>query len=503
VRRFGFVLLSLLMIVPAAAVGAQPPQKPHVTVADGDPPGKLELVGHDNLMMRGMNAAIAVKGNYAYIGSRTDGQEQHPNAGVMVVDVSDPAAPEVVNQIGPPNEGVRGETSRELRIWPKKNILIVLNLGSNCSPEIHDCAPENAANPPDDNYRFYDIAGENAADPKLIGEYKPTVNPHEFFLWVDPKKPKRALMFQSTPGGGANSQMLITDISKVRKDKLDPEVRFKELATWSTIVPSPDADHTDMRLHSLSVNNKGTVGYLSYLQGGFFMVNLSDFAKGKKKPKVKELTPIANRVWWDGPGDHSAVKLFKRKYVMTTDEVYGQIPGLLSNHGCPWGWVRFVDIKDPTHPVVVSEYKIPANTQEFCDDPSSNPPDRNSGSSWSSHNPTLTKHLAFVTWHSGGFQVIDTTDPTVPAQAAAFSPEPEPVVVTEDPVLSSAQDKVVMWSYPIIKDGLIYVVDIRNGLYILKYTGPYDSEVSKVKFLEGNSNLGDALKFDPVKRKRH
>jgi hypothetical protein len=485
------------VLVPTGAVGSQPPD-PHVTVAEGTPPGTLELVGHDNLMMRGMNAAIAVKGDYAYIGSRTDGQEQHPNAGVMVVDVSDPAAPEVVNQIGPPNEGLRGETSRELRIWPQQNVLIVLNLGSNCSPEIHDCAPENAANAPDDNYRFYDISGDNAKDPQLIGEYKPTVNPHEFFLWVDPHNAKRALIFQSTPGGG-QTQLLVTDISKLRNDKLDDAKRYKELAKWNPGIIPPDEDHTDLRLHSLSVNNAGTVGYLSYLQGGFFMVNLSDFAKGRKKPKVKTLTPPANRVWWDGPGDHSAVKLWKRKYVMTTDEVYGEIPGLLPNHGCPWGWVRFVDIKDPKHPVVVSEYKIPANTQEFCDDPQSNPPDRNSGSSWSSHNPTLTKHLAIVTWHSGGLQVIDTTNPGVPAQAAEFRPEPEPAVVTEDPILSSAQDKVVMWSYPIIKNGLIYVVDIRNGLYILKYSGPYEDEVGKTKFLEGNSNLGTALKLEPVK----
>ena len=33
-----------------------------------------------------------------------------------------------------------------------------------------------------------------------------------------------------------------------------------------------------------------------------------------------------------------------------------------------------------------------------------------------------------------------------------------------------------MWSYPIIEDGLIYVVDIRNGLYVLEYHGPYEDE---------------------------
>ena len=55
-----------------------------------------------------------------------------------------------------------------------------------------------------------------------------------------------------------------------------------------------------------------------------------------------------------------------------------------------------------------------------------------------------------------------------------------------------------MWSYPVIQDGLIYTVDLRNGLYILKYNGPYQQEVDEITFLEGNSNQGDALCYEPV-----
>jgi hypothetical protein len=56
-------------------------------------------------------------------------------------------------------------------------------------------------------------------------------------------------------------------------------------------------------------------------------------------------------------------------------------------------------------------------------------------------------------------------------------------------------NKVVMWSFPIVKDGLIYVIDLRNGLYIFRYTGPRSGEVSRLTFLEGNSNLGDAARL--------
>jgi hypothetical protein len=39
------------------------------------------------------------------------------------------------------------------------------------------------------------------------------------------------------------------------------------------------------------------------------------------------------------------------------------------------------------------------------------------------------------------------------------------------------------------------VVDIRNGLYVLRYTGPHAKEVKRIRFLEGNSSLGDARRL--------
>jgi len=33
------------------------------------------------------------------------------------------------------------------------------------------------------------------------------------------------------------------------------------------------------------------------------------------------------------------------------------------------------------------------------------------------------------------------------------------------------------------------VVDVRNGLYVLRYHGPWAEQVAAESFLEGNSNL--------------
>jgi hypothetical protein len=56
------VTLAALTLLMAAIAGAKSPKI-----------GSIMQVGHESLMNRGMNAAIAVHGDYAYIGSRTDG----------------------------------------------------------------------------------------------------------------------------------------------------------------------------------------------------------------------------------------------------------------------------------------------------------------------------------------------------------------------------------------------------------------------------------------------
>ena len=450
--------------------------------------GSFELVGHEPLRNRGMNAALAVHGNYAYVGSRTDGPE--PNTGVLVVDISDPAAPKVVGEIGPPNEGNPAESSRELRILPDKGLLIVLNHG--CSELIHGCANTSQAgrSVSTSNYRFYDITGANAAAPKLVSTYFPSRNgaqtPHEFFIWTDPERPSRVLMYQTTPSTDASGRenLIVTDISKARQGE------FPELEKWTTVIGNEDRDN---RLHSLTVSYDGRRAYLAYLGGGFLVADTSDFAENRAAPEFRLVTPVDKRIFWTDPGAHSAIRVPGTTYALTTDEVYGKLGGVLSDHGCPWGWVRMIDIAREDAPAIVADYKLPVNAKEFCDSVSET---RNNFSSFASHNPTLTRHLAILTWHSAGLQAIDLSDPTRPAPAGEFIPEPLPSVQEEDPALSSGEDKVVMWSFPIVKDGLIYAIDLRNGLYILRYRGPHADEIAESEFLDGNSNSGDLRRFD-------
>jgi len=427
----------------------------------------IEVVGHSDLSARGMNSAPAIVGDYLYVGSRTDG-DNHENAGILIVDISDPSEPSVVGQIGRPQQDISGISSRELRALPDEEQLIVLNFP--CA-EIHDCSGTPAEQA---NIKIYDV--RVPTEPVLLGTRTFYVSffsrdpGHEFYLWRDPGNPQRVLLFLSTPLGPPAFQ--VWDIS----EPTDITAPY----AWDPWDEGgiPEERSFDNNLHSVSVSDDGAIGFFSSGGAGFYLVDTSGIAAGEVAPDIRLLTPVENRI--DNtpplaPGTHSATPVPGRSLVVVTDEVY-PVPVAA---GCPWGWARFVDYSDQARPVTVGEYRVEENDPSACDD---NP----LAVTFTAHNTTNTANLSLISWHSSGLHVVDTTDPSSPTRLAQFLPTPIPSVATEDPALGG--NPVLMWSYPIIRDGLIYVVDIRNGLYILRYTGPHQAQIRDTSFLEGNSN---------------
>jgi len=429
--------------------------------------GSFAIVGHSDLGARGMNAALAIADDTAYVGSRVDGK------GVAIVDISDPSAPAVVGELGLPSEAQPGMSSRELRAIPELNLLIVLNLV--CSQDLHGCSGVTGS----ENLSFYDITARRA--PRLVGTFIPLSSnfrihrsPHEFFVWRDPVDHTRVLVYLTTPGGAP--QFEIIDVSAPAFPK--------SIAQWDAVQDgglSTGGGQNNM-LHSVSASDDGNTAYFSHQLGGLVAVDLTDFVvvvdPPLDSPKIKMITPPANALLWPNAamGPHSAVKVPDRDLLVVTEEVYDSPFGT----GCPWGHLHTVDITDPSTPALVGEFKLPENSMG-CSGVGAT-------TVYTSHNATVLHDLALVTWYSGGLQAIDISDPAAPFQLAELRPDPIPSVALEDPGVGGKP--VSMWSYPIIKDGLIYVVDIRNGLYILSYHGRWGEEVSERKFLEGNSNLG-------------
>jgi len=498
----------------------------------------FRLVGHDPLFGRGMNAAPALFEHFIYIGNRSDGSNScgdlnatgpvvpvltptnpdgtctHVHPGVLVVDVHQPSHPAVVGEFG--NEFVSeaniGQTSRELRVLPQQGLLMVMYF--RCSRVIHACPRSDQAF----RIRFFDVAAD-PLNPPLVATYEPPVLPHEMFLWVDPHDEDRVLLWISTPTSSVDPNvpnLLITDISRAR------EGIFTEVArgNWNQFFPgaeNPASYDFDLALHSMTPSADGRRTYLAYLRGGFGIIDTSSVADNSIPPGTVEslddnlLTPAPFPTWGTGPvcpghtvlgcgESHSAVPFPGRPFALTIDEVYGTFT--VPSFGWPWGWARLWKVTDPAQPELLAEYKIFQNTQAFQGSPGHDA-ETEQFTSYSSHNPTLTRRLAIDSWHSGGLQVIDIQNPRRPKQLGWFSPSPLESVALEDPALSRGPNKVVVWSFPIIRDGLIYVVDVRNGLYVLEYTGRRAKEVRRIEFLEGNSNLGDALRLADIDDDSH
>src|SRR6266700_6439 len=188
----------------------------------------FELVGHNPLYHRGMNAAAAIFGNYLYVGNRSDGSNTcpdgstgctHPHPGVLILNISHPAQPDIVGDIGPPFAGNVGITTREVRVWPQQKLLLVMTFRR--SHVIHDC-PAGTDKQFPFNIEFFDLS--DPVHPRFIESYVPTsaaglpVKPHEMYLWADPNNPDHALLWISTPTISANAAIpsrMGVDISQV------------------------------------------------------------------------------------------------------------------------------------------------------------------------------------------------------------------------------------------------------------------------------------------------
>ncbi len=475
---------------PPAAEAARPlsaqPTSPK-TDADG-----FQLVGHDALANRGMNAALAIFQPYVYVGSRTDASSGHPHPGVLIVDARHPEHLRTVGEIDGPFEAQRYLTSRELRVIPDQKLLVVLNF--KCSSVIHACAKPPLGVKVASNFTFYDIS--EPAHPRYVSTYTPQEKPHEFFLWRDPTRPGRTLMYYTTPTTAISAtendatpgNLVVTDVSGASTGRFTELARFNPNDRISQNLRSPN--ETDA-LHSVSVRYDGRRAYLAYLGSGMLVLDTTQVAAAKPHPQLALVTDPAKRPSWGNPGDHSEVKLPGRPYTLSTTEVYGTFTD--PEDHCSWGWVRLIDIRNETAPKVVGQFKTAHNDPSRCAGYS---PQTLARSSYASHNPTVVGgKLALVTWHSDGLQALDLSDPTRPGSAGSFLPQPLTSVATEDPALGGGSSHVQAWSYPVVADGLIYMVDIRNGLYVLRYHGRHGNPLRDITFLEGNDNFGDAARF--------
>ncbi len=323
----------------------------------------------------------------------------------------------------------------ELRAISDLGLLVVLNFSPNpavLTYDVHDCR-----------------------NPKPLGALELGAVPHEFFLWRDRTQPARVLMYVAM-FGHVQPDLQVVDLS----DPANP----RKVATWTAA--DEGARGT---LHSLSISSDGTRAYLALWEGGFLVADTSDLARNLPDPHVRLVRDAAGFAPAPGVNVHSAVLLNNARDVLLTQEVYD----------CPFAGLLIADVADESHPRIVGRFDLPEN-DPACD---SLP---QTDAVFTSHNPLVVASpagdLVFVTWYGGGLQALDVSDPAQPRRVGVFVPRGEGAARESYVGTYSAQ----MWSYPILREGLIYVSDIQSGLYVLQYTGPGAEAVNRVPLAEGN-----------------
>jgi hypothetical protein len=108
------------------------------------------------------------------------------------------------------------------------------------------------------------------------------------------------------------------------------------------------------------------------------------------------------------------------------------------------------------------------------------------GGTYSVHNPLVVGDLVLASWYAAGVQAWDVSDPAAPRRVGQYVPTGEG---SGGQNLWGSSYPVAMFSYPIVRDGLIYVADGQTGLHILRYTGPGREWVEGVRQAEGNVTL--------------
>jgi len=122
-----------------------------------------------------------------------------------------------------------------------------------------------------------------------------------------------------------------------------------------------------------------------------------------------------------------------------------------------FGGLRFWDIADPARPRPLSTFR----TARSNVDPARGPAEPGV---YSAHNPVAQGNLLFVSWFSDGVRVLDVSNPGSPQELASWVP---PAEAPADAVRNYLGEGAQVWGVAVDGD-LVVASDINSGLWVLR-----------------------------------
>jgi hypothetical protein len=427
----------------------------------------MEVVGHNNLNVRGFNADVWKYKNYAYVGhwgfaDWATGNDRFcpspPSNGVAVIDVSNPANPTRIATLQNPT----GTSAEDVVVYtapygPLAGRDIAAAGIQWCGGGRHD---PNAIH----GLMLWDVT--DAAHPVQLGFYDSGCcarGVHEFEVESRADLPGgRTFAYATVPAGSypdpenANGLRDAAGKGDFRLiDITDPRAPF-EVSTWKVQQAGgpfaaqgcdPDGNYG----HGAEPSADGKLVFLSYWDSGYIRLDLTDPAH-----------PVyTGRAAFPANADgdaHSSQYDEARQLLFSADEDFCKTSGAGIEKG--FGYMRVWDFSDPAQVQQIGSYRTPRSLGT----------DDQGAGDFVIHNNFLVGTTLYESWYSDGVRVVDVSDPSNPKEVAYFVPP-----ATENPVKPSQRSVLTnttqVWGVVIDEaTGLVYASDMNSGLWILRRT---------------------------------
>jgi len=354
----------------------------------------------------------------------------------MVVDVTDPAAPQVIEDVDAPLPTISCNS-----LDAAGNVLVV-------------AAESQKEGEPGGGIRVWSIT--DPLHPKLV-TYFDLTGPYSrgtHHVWLE--SPTRAWL--ASGAADFHAKRANHDDRFVMAVDLHDTAHPKELGRWwfpgqrvgdpepaPGAIPQGDNSPQNVQPHNIDVfPNHPNRAYVGYVDGGIVILDTHDVAHPKAVGIVTYLSPGYT---------HTTVPLFDRKLLVVSEEATGE--------RCSDGphRVSLWDIADETKPRLLSVAPFAADSAALC----------KAGGRYGAHNiweskpsgPTYkTDRYVIGSFFAGGVRMFDTADPHRIVEAAYYVPAPSP---------SFSKGQVQINDVFVDDRGIIYGCDRFNGgLYILQ-----------------------------------
>jgi hypothetical protein len=349
-------------------------------------------------------------GRNAYLGSGGGGDV------LYVLDVSDPASPVVTDSLVANTRRVN-----DVMTTPDGRFLV-----------------HTRENSSDRRDGIVVASLEDPAHPRVIAEFTEgvTAGVHSAFIYQDQRHGTH--VYLANNGTGA-----------LHVVNLDDPARPREVAQWRT--PRPDAGRS---LHDIDVQDG--LAYLSYWNDGLVILDVGNGIRGgtpsnpqfvsQYKYDLNELYRQVEVVGGPGfiRGTHTAWR--HRDYVFIADEVFPSSPPQGARDASAdraWGRLQVIDVSDITRPRSVAWYE-----PEYG----------------GVHNVWVEGDTLYMGAYNGGFRAFDVSGEL---RGDLRAQEREISHVHTGDMQGKVQNMAMTWGV-VVRDGLAYVNDNYNGLWIIR-----------------------------------